>query len=118
MQSNSIIHHTVKPVVAGFFNIIIGSLGILTLLIICIGIVMFIPSGEEIFDDPVNLALYAPLIALPLGLLGMLSIIGGVYNLRRRIWGLALAGSIATAILTGWGVASVILTAMSRDEFA
>ncbi len=47
-----------------------------------------------------------------------LALVGGVYALQRRKWGLALAGSIAAFFpfdLTG--LAAVVLTALSKDEF-
>jgi hypothetical protein len=38
------------------------------------------------------------LVFLPNAVFGALSIVGGIYALRRRIWGLALAGSICAFI--------------------
>ncbi len=60
---------------------------------------------------------YLP-IAIILGLLGILAIVGGVYALKRKIWGLALAGSIA-AIFGSFplGIAGLVLTVLSRNEF-
>ncbi|MFC2041566.1 hypothetical protein ACFLTY_04535 [Chloroflexota bacterium] len=51
---------------------------------------------------------------------GLLAIIGGIYTLRRKIWGLALAGSIcATLSLYTFylGIIAIIFTARSRNEF-
>lgn len=111
--------NTAKPVVAGIINIIIGSLCVLFALIIGFGTLMYMPAGRSMFGMPTNLGIMEFLIVLPLALLGILSIMGGIYNLRRRLWGWALAGSIAAAIIsTIFGVASIILTAISRDEFA
>lgn len=58
------------------------------------------------------------LIAIILGLLGILAIVAGVYALKRKIWGLALAGSIA-AIFGSFplGIAGLVLTVLSRNEF-
>ncbi len=60
---------------------------------------------------------YLP-IAIAVGLLGILAIVGGVYALKRRIWGLALAGSIA-AIFGSFplGIAGLVLTVLSKTEF-
>jgi len=52
------------------------------------------------------------------GLLGALAIVGGVLALRKRHWGWALAGSIASAItFFPCGVPAVIFTAMGKPEF-
>ena len=57
-------------------------------------------------------------IAIVLGLLGILAILGGIYALKRKVWGLALAGSIA-AIFGSFplGVASLVLILLSKNEF-
>jgi hypothetical protein len=57
-------------------------------------------------------------IAITLGVLGVLAIVGGVYALKRKIWGLALAGSIA-AIFGSFplGIAGLVLTVLSKKEF-
>jgi hypothetical protein len=49
---------------------------------------------------------------------GILAIVGGIYALQRKIWGLALAGSIA-AFFPSWilGIAAIVLTALSKNEF-
>ena len=54
-------------------------------------------------------------VALILALLVMIS---GIYVLERRYWGLSLAGSIVAALTGGMlGIASLVLIALSRDEF-
>jgi hypothetical protein len=65
----------------------------------------------------------APLLAvlaIPFAILGILAIVGGVYALLRKIWGLALAGSIA-ALFAPWfwllGIAAIVFTALSKNEF-
>ena len=49
---------------------------------------------------------------------GIVAIIGGVYAIRRRNWGLALAGSIlAVPGIPPAGVLALVLVAISRKEF-
>jgi len=51
---------------------------------------------------------------------GILALVGGIYALRRKTWGLALAGSIcATLSLYTWflGIIAIIFTARSKSEF-
>jgi len=45
--------------------------------------------------------------------------VGGIYALQRKIWGLALAGSIAAFFSPSWvlGVAAIVFTALSKNEF-
>ena len=122
-QDLSFIHRTGKPVAAGIINIVIGSICVLSALCIGFGMLTFLPSYIDLFDMPTYLSThlcdFVSYFAWKFGVLGILSIIGGVFNLRRRIWGLALAGSIAATLLTlGGAVVSVILTTVSRDEFA
>jgi hypothetical protein len=58
-----------------------------------------------------------PLFSIPL-ILGILAIIGGIYALHRKKSGLALTGSIAAFLpFSLLGLASIILIALSKDEF-
>jgi hypothetical protein len=109
--------------VAGIFNIVIGSFCVLSALIIGFGLLLFLPVGRNVMGNvqvPAGLSVFTIIfITIPFIILGALSIVGGVYNLQRRMWGWALAGSITTAIIsTMFGVASIVLTAISKDEFA
>ncbi len=119
-QFNQITHHTAKPVVAGIFNLIIGSGCVICALAIGLGALIFIPASGDLFGHiPLAAGFIVVIIAIPFLALGVLSIVGGIYSLQRRMWGWALAGSIAAAFLsTVFGIASIILTAVSRDEFA
>jgi hypothetical protein len=57
----------------------------------------------------------------PLGIaLGVVAVVGGVSALRRRRWGLALAGAICTAMIPPpffLGVLAIIFLAVSRPDF-
>jgi hypothetical protein len=59
------------------------------------------------------------ILAVISGIAGIFSLIGGIFALQRKHWGLALAGSIfaffPTFIL---GVLAIIFTAISKNEFA
>lgn len=57
-------------------------------------------------------------LATALIILGAMSILGGIYSIKRSVWGLALAGSISTLIsLAPLGVPAVVFTALSKKEF-
>ena len=51
--------------------------------------------------------------------IGIIALIGGIFALRRQIWGLALAGSILAIIcMPPLGVLAVIFLSMGKREFA
>ena len=58
------------------------------------------------------------IVAVPIVVLGIVAIVGGVYAIQRKMWGLALAGSICATFL-GWllGIPAIIFTALSEKEF-
>jgi hypothetical protein len=76
------------------------------------GVMRFVP------DIPPYLFPIFAALALPFAIVGILAIVGGIYALRRKIWGLALAGSIA-AFFPSWilGIAAIVFTALSKNEF-
>jgi uncharacterized membrane protein HdeD (DUF308 family) len=62
------------------------------------------------------------IIFIPMGIFllaaGILAIVGGIYALKRKKWKLALAGSIAAFFGSSpLGVAAIIFTALSKNEF-
>ena len=51
-------------------------------------------------------------------LLGALGVVGGIFAIRRKNWGLALAGAIAaTVTFFPVGVPAIIFTALGKNEF-
>lgn len=54
-----------------------------------------------------------------LPVLGVLAVVGGIHALQRKKWGWALTGSIAALlpICVLVGIAAIILTAQSKNEF-
>jgi hypothetical protein len=105
---------TWMPTTAGILDIIAGCWGLLlALMFILIGsVTRFVP------DVPPYLFPIFTGLSLPLLLVGILAIVGGIYALKRKIWGLALAGSIA-AFFPSWilGLPAIVLTALSKKEF-
>jgi hypothetical protein len=105
---------TWMPTTAGILDIIAGSCGLIAALVFIFvgGVLRFVPSVPP-FLWPIFTAL-----AIPLAIIGILAIVGGVYALQRKIWGLALAASIA-AFFPSWilGLTAIVLTALSKNEF-
>ncbi len=49
---------------------------------------------------------------------GAVAVVGGIYALKRRLWGFALAGTIlATICSTPLGVLAIIFVLMGKREF-
>jgi Ca2+/H+ antiporter len=116
------IKRTWKPVTAGILEIIEGSLSVL----VFIGLIIayFIVADNITVLDLTNIprAWVTPTVlislAIPSLILGVLEIIGGIYALITRKWGLALTGAIATIISNLLlGIPAVILIALAKDEF-
>ena len=100
---------TWKPTVGGILAIIGGAIEMI------LGIVVAtVGSIGWFFGMPWFSAIGAPLIVF-----GIIAIVGGIYALRRKIWGLALAGSIS-ALLGPWfvlGILAIIFVALGKGEF-
>jgi len=116
---------TWKPVVAGILDVVSGAVGLIAVLGLIIAI--FITGGCAIpgtGDVPLFVPSLLTGIAATLAIFSVLSLVGGVYALQRKLWGLALAGSIAAIfasipLLGGLpvGITATILTALSKGEF-
>ena len=101
---------TWKPTTAGILCIIAGAIGVIT------GIIVAAISG--IIATFLGIALTGVFGVPPL-ILGIIAIIGGIYALRRRVWGLALAGSICALIGPGTilGILAIIFVSLGKGEF-
>ena len=87
----------------------------LTTLGLGIGAVIFGPWMDFPFSIP---GIFLGLLAIPVLLLGILTLVSGIFAVQRRRWGWALAGSIVVLIGSGiLGIISTILIALSKDEF-
>ncbi|MBM4446660.1 MAG: hypothetical protein FJ023_04815 [Chloroflexi bacterium] len=105
---------TWMPMAAGILDIVAGSLGLIGVCGLTIGggVMRMIPDVPR-FLPPLFMGL-----AIPLAIVGILAIVGGIYALQRKNWGMALAGSIA-AFFPSWvlGIAAIVFTALSKNEF-
>ena len=118
--------NTWKPVVAGILEIISGVTGLIA--VVGLSIAIAVTGGFCAIPGTANIPVFVPSllisIAVPLAILSILSLIGGIYALQRRKWGLVLAGAISAVfasipLLGGLpvGITSIILTALSKNEF-
>lgn len=101
--------HTWKPTAAGILCIVAGAAATISgLWLTVLGGVIGVPFGVG----------WMGAFAVPWIVFGVIAIVGGVYSLKRRAWGLALAGSICA--LSGYfilGLLAIIFVAMGKNEF-
>ena len=116
--------NTWMPKVAGILDIVAGAFALFIILIWALWFAAFsyfIPGGPAEFHDfPMSIM---AIIFIPMSIFlltaGILAIVGGTYALKRKKWKLALAGSIASFFGSSpLGVAAIIFTALSKNQFA
>lgn len=114
---------TWKPQVAGILSIVGGVIGLFGSLGIMIAIAAIDGSQHWINDfngywDVGNVIPILWAIGIPIFVCSVLSIVGGIFAIQRKVFGLALTGAI-TAFIPVWifGLLSVIFLALSHDEF-
>ncbi len=99
------------PTVAGILALVAGALAIIGAVPIgwvVRGVAGFSTSGAT--EIPIVL------IAIPLLAMGAVAVIGGISSIRRRNWGLALAGSLCAGIFV-LGIPATMLVVTSKEEF-
>jgi hypothetical protein len=108
------------PRVAGILDITAGALSLFAIMaaasfIVAVTVWQWASPLKSVPDFMTYVAIASPFLCL-----SVLAIVGGIYALRRKKWGLALAGSIA-ALVTPWfwflGIAAIIFTTLSKDDF-
>jgi hypothetical protein len=109
------------PTAAGVLNIISAAIRLLVVLGLIIAIIatgnVFVFTGLG-FWFPLDVMALLWLITIPLAVTGVLALVGGIYALQRKRWGLALAGSIAAFLPFGiLGLVATVFTSLSKDDF-
>ena len=107
---------TWKPTTAGILSIIAGAISVIAGIVVTVvgGIgSVFIGLGW-LFGLGWLGAIGAAFIVL-----GIIAIVGGSCALRRRVWGLALAGSICALLPPGTilGILAIIFVSLGKGEF-
>lgn len=111
------------PVVTGVLSIISSVFGVFAGTGMIIVSVIFW-GGISISDsNSVEVPLYMfQVVFLVIGIfflmLAILAVIGGIFALQRRYWGLTLAGAIAAIFMFfPTGIAAIIFAGLSRQDF-
>ena len=116
--------------VGGILSIVSGGLGVLLGCCYILGIWMFNfmitsmpqPYGPMEPEFPTEFfqifwIIYAG-IGLILALIGALAIVGGIFALKRKHWGWALAGAIAgNIVFYPCGIPAIIFVCLGKEEF-
>lgn len=115
---------TWKPIMVGILDIVGGAIGMVGGLYVVALTSLFRVIHEFIRIDPhviqrieetMQSIFAVPFIVV---FIGIAAIIGGVYALQRRLWGLALAGSICSCIVFPFfGLPAIIIIALAKEEF-
>ncbi len=100
---------TWKPITAGILTIVAGVNHI-------IGGIVFTALGG-MFGAMWGIPLIGA-IGIPLIIIGAISIIGGIFAIRRKLWGLALAGAIVSLSDFVLGILAIIFVSMGKNEFS
>ena len=109
-----------RPTTAGIVSIVAGAEGLIGGIIVTViggmlGSLSSLIGSAEIYTA-LNILLA---IGIPLIIFGIVAIVGGIYAIKRRIWGLALAGSILAILCSPiLGIIAVIFVAQSKKEFS
>ncbi|MCD6390817.1 MAG: hypothetical protein J7L92_02280 [Dehalococcoidia bacterium] len=101
---------TWKPTTAGILSIIAGAIGVISgIMVAALGSVIGTFFGIA----------WTGAFGVPSLTLGIIAIVGGIYALKRQVWGLALAGSIC-ALIGPWailGLLAIIFVSLGKSEF-
>lgn len=118
------VQKTWKPTTAGILNLVAGVAHL-------IGGIFFMAMGSWFGPmmsmypiDPRDITgagVIFAVVGAGILVLGIVSILGGVFALQRRVWGLALAGAICALFIppfgTILGILAIIFVSMGKKEF-
>ena len=108
---------TWKPMVGGILNIVTGAFALLSVIGLIIAIVV-IGSGLLGPDFPDFVVAVLWVITVPYFIIGVIALIGGIYAIQRKTWGMALAGTVASTVYWFFvGIPAIVFIAQSKDEF-
>jgi hypothetical protein len=103
-----------RPLTAGILDIISG----VGMLFVCFWLVLAGGITTVVGNVPAWVPNLLFGLAVPFALLAILAVIGGIFAVQRKSWGLALAGSIAAFFCCFiFGIVSIILISLSHNEF-
>ncbi|HUV46007.1 MAG TPA: hypothetical protein VMW45_02955 [Dehalococcoidia bacterium] len=108
---------TWMPLTAGILDLVAGVPALIFGIVLAVGLGMLGGLIEGLGGIP-GVGTIMAAIAVPMIIFAIIAIVGGVFAIRRRIWWLALAGSIF-AVLCAWffGIPAIVFTVMGKKHF-
>jgi len=108
---------TWMPLVAGILDLVAGIPALILGIALAVGLGMLGGLIGGISGIP-GVGAIMGAIAVPMIIFAIIAIVGGVFAIRRRIWWLALVGSIF-AVLCTWflGIPAIVFTIMGKKHF-
>ena len=108
---------TNKPQIGGILAMVSGALGLLGTISYWIGI-DDLGRGFSKGDVPPFVPSIILGMPIPSLIIALLALVGGIFALKRRRWTWSLIGTIAATLsFILLGIPSIILIALSKDEF-
>ena len=105
------------PLTAGILDLVAGVPALLIGILVAAGLGAL---GRLIgrFSGVAGVGVIMGAIGVALIIFALIAIVGGVFALRKRTWGLALAGSIF-ALFCAWilGIPAIVFTVMGKKHF-
>jgi len=109
---------TWRPKTAGILNIIGGVIVVIMGLGVSVLVVEESLIGIFLFYLGIDITPYIIAAVTILVVFGIAAIIGGIFSIRRRVYGMALAGSVLAAITIFFlGIPALIFVAEAKREF-
>jgi len=109
---------TWKPTTAGILTIVAGGLNLIAGIVVAsLGVACLGPM-RGCMGTTGFVGFWV--IGAPLIIIGIVAIVGGSFALRRKVWGMALAGAICALFpppIIALGLLSIIFLALSKEEF-
>jgi len=115
---------TWMPRAAGVLAIIVGAIGVTEW--VAVAVLGILAWGWLGMGDLLGLGGIITTVVAIMIIIGIVAIVGGVFALKRRRWGLALAGSICAFfsfffipvfLNVPLGIAAIVLVIMGKGEF-
>jgi hypothetical protein len=114
--------------VGGILTIVAGAFGVLGLfwaLLMVLMMRLMFSTPDFYYGEPFPtdfftfMMIFYSIMGLFVALIGVLGIVGGVFALKKKRWGMALAGAIAGSItFLPCGVPAIIFVVLAKPEFS
>ena len=103
------------PMIAGILLIVEAGFKLLLLFGIIVASIFAI---FPVTSFPINTVALVPIVLVPLIAWIGFALVGGIFSLQRKRWGLALAGAIVAILpFSLLGMTALVLIVLSKNEF-